>query len=84
VRGAQIYRFVVRGGEAGRLAELIEGVEIRTEGDTQVITGRIVDQAHLRGVLDAIADLGLQLVTLERIGPAPPSTAGNGADPRAG
>ena len=73
---SQTYRFVVRGGHAGRLADLIERIEIRTDGDTKVITGRIVDQAHLRGVLDGMSDLGLQLVTLERIGPAaPPSTA---------
>jgi hypothetical protein len=85
VRGAQTYRFVVRGGRAGRLADLIEDVEIRIDGDTRVITGTIVDQAHLRGVLDGMADLGLQLVTLERIGCAsPPSTPDHKHVPRVG
>ena len=84
MRGAQTYRFVVRGGQAGRLADLIERIEIRTDGDTKVITGSIVDQAHLRGVLDGITDLGLQLVTLERIGPTPRSTASKTDVPTAG
>ncbi len=52
----------------------------RPDGEQTVITGRIVDQSHLRGVLDGIADLGFQLVALERIGPAPPPTAAGGPD----
>ena len=76
MRGAQTYRFVVRGGRAEQLADLIEHVEIRTDGDTKVVTGRIVDHAHLQGVLDGIADLGLQLLTLERLRPAAPSASG--------
>ena len=85
MRGTQAYRFVVRGGQADRLADLIDGIEIRADGDTEVITGGIVDQAHLRGVLDAMTDLGLQLVTLERIGPAAPLSAPNQIDvPRVG
>ena len=85
MRGAQAYRFVVRGGRADRLADLIEGIEISADGDTKVITGTIVDQAHLRGVLDAMTDLGLQLVTLERVGPAAATSTPNHIDvPRVG
>jgi carbon monoxide dehydrogenase subunit G len=83
VRGAQTYRFVVRGGQAGRLADLIADIQIRADGETTVITGTIDDQAHLRGVLDRMTDLELELVTLERIGPAP-STSDHKQGPTAG
>jgi hypothetical protein len=81
VRGEQTYRFVVRGQRAVEpLANLIGQMGVLSEGEQTVITGRIVDQSHLRGVLDSITDLGLQLVAMERLGPVRPPTAGGGED----
>jgi hypothetical protein len=77
--GAQSYSLVVRGGSVERLADLVEPMMIRAEGDQTVLTVTIADQSHLRGVLDRITDLGFQLLTLERLGPVPPPAAG-GAD----
>jgi hypothetical protein len=75
MRGAQTYRFAVRGRRVDQLSELIEPTGIRNEGDQTLLTAVIIDQSQLRGVLDSIADLGLQLVGLERLGPAPPPGA---------
>lgn len=63
----ELYRIVVRGPGVERLADLIETTAVRVEGETTVFTTEIVDGSHLRGVLDLIADLGVQLVVLERI-----------------
>lgn len=75
MRGSQTYCFAIRGFRVDQLAELIEPIGIRNKGDQTLLTAVIVDQSQLRGVLDRIADLGLQLVGLERLGPAPPPSA---------
>jgi hypothetical protein len=69
VRGAQTYRFVVRGSGVDRRVDVVEPTAIRTEADLTVLTARIEDQSHLRGVLNGIGDIGLQLVSFERLGP---------------
>ena len=75
VRGEQTYRFVVRGAGADRLVGVIEPTAIHTDAGLTVLTATIEDQSHLRGVLNGISDIGLQLVSLERLAPvSPPST----------
>lgn len=81
VRGEQTYRFVVRGRGVDRFADVIESTAIRTEADQSALTATIADQSHLRGVLDSIADLGLELVALERLGRAPPPSATRANEP---
>jgi hypothetical protein len=72
VRGEQIYRFVVRGAGVDRLVGVIEPTTIDTHAELTVLTARIEDQSHLRGVLNGISDIGLQLVAFERLGPVSP------------
>jgi hypothetical protein len=75
VRGEQTYRFIVRGPGVDRLVDAIEATVIRTQADQTVLTARIEDQSHLRGVLNSIGDFGLQLVGFERLVRVPPSSA---------
>jgi hypothetical protein len=77
VRGPHTYRFIVRGRPSDRLDDLIEEMAIRADGDQITVTGTIIDQSHLRGVLSRIADLGFQVVSFERLGapPAAPAAA---------
>ena len=69
MRGEQTYRFVVRGPGLDRLVGVIEPTEIHTHAEQTVLTATIEDQSHLRGVLNGISDIGLQLVSFERLAP---------------
>ena len=61
------YRFVVRGRLSHHLASAFEGLELDwLEGDSS-LTGPIVDQAHLQGVLDQLRDLGIPLVSVNPV-----------------
>jgi hypothetical protein len=81
MRGVQTYRFVVRGAPIDGLGDLVEQLTTSTDGDATTITCSIADQSHLCGVLDRIADIGLQLVAFERVGPASSATAGRADAP---
>lgn len=75
VRGEQTYRFVVRGPGADRLVGVVEPTAIHTDAELTVLTATIEDQSHLRGVLNGISDVGLQLVSFERLAPVSPPSA---------
>jgi hypothetical protein len=73
--GATVYRIVVRGELSARYVPAFEGMTL-VPGDGQTaITGLVIDQAQLHGLLNRIGDLGLELVsinpTLEPAAPAP-------------
>ncbi len=52
-------------------------IELEDNGDT-LLTGAVVDQAALHGVLKRVRDLGVPLVSVNRLdpGPAPRPTEG--------
>jgi hypothetical protein len=75
MRGEQTYRFVVRGPGGDRLVSVVEPTAIHTDAELTVLTARIQDQSHLRGVLNGIRDIGLQLVSFERLAPVSASSA---------
>jgi hypothetical protein len=75
MRGEQTYRFVVRGPGVDRLVGVVEPTAIHTDAELTVLTARIEDQSHLRGVLNGMSDIGLQLVSFERLAPVSPSSA---------
>ena len=54
---------------------VVEPSAIDTDADLTVLTARIEDQSHLRGVLNAISDIGLELVAFERLAPVAQSSA---------
>jgi hypothetical protein len=61
------YRIVVRSELGERFAAAFEGMEVTsTEGQT-IISGRVVDQSHLHGILDRVGALGLDLVSVEPV-----------------
>ena len=63
-RQAAVYRIVVRGGLARPLVGPLEGMSVVVDGKESVITGELVDQAHLRGALSFLHDLGLEIVSV--------------------
>lgn len=61
------YRLVLRGELGESFGFLFEGMQMDQVAGTTVLTGNVVDQAHLHGLLRRIQELGLELVS---IGPA--------------
>jgi hypothetical protein len=64
-RTRKAYRIVVRTEIGERFAAAFEGMDVRIGEGRTVITGEVVDQSHLHGILDRINALGLELVSLQ-------------------
>lgn len=73
----ELYEIRVGGVIGPEWADWFDGLLVRTEesGDT-IITGRVTDQAALRGLIDRIADLNLCLVSVNPVA-EPGSTDGH-------
>ena len=67
----EVYQIVLEGHLDREWSEWFEGLTI-TRGDSgeTILTGPVVDQAALHGVLIKIRDLGLPLLALTRIDPS--------------
>ena len=61
-----VYEFVINGELGDRFAFRFGGLELRRREGTTVLTGRLVDQAQLSGVLAQIQELGLELVSVDQ------------------
>ncbi|HEX6710464.1 MAG TPA: hypothetical protein VF068_09020 [Rubrobacter sp.] len=70
-----IYRIEVCGELSRRYGAAFEGMEMETKGGRTILTGEVVDQPHLHGILDRISALGLKLVSLHSV-PAEPQGCG--------
>ena len=66
-----VYRIVVRDELSGRRAAAFEGMEMETEGGRTILTGQVIDESHLHGILDHIGALGLKLVSVESLSEDP-------------
>ena len=72
-----VYRIRIRGHLGPRWENWFGDVSIRLEdnGDT-LLTGPVIDQAALHGLLRQIRDLGLPLISIEQIEPGPDERVG--------
>jgi hypothetical protein len=69
------YRIRIQGWLEARWAGWLDGLTVAYEGTGDgtpitTLTGPVIDQAALRGLLSRIWDLNLVLVSVERSGPA--------------
>jgi len=65
-----LYRIKVEGRINPEWSAWLNGLAINLESEqppVTVLNGEIVDQAHLRGMLNKLWDLNLNLISLERI-----------------
>ena len=71
------YEIRVKGHLDDRWAAWFDGLTITLEdnGDT-LLTGPVVDQAALHGLLKKVRDLGMPLVSVCPLEPGPPTTPG--------
>ena len=69
-QGPGRYEIRLQGHLQARWTAWFDGLSLTREGDgTTVIHGPVADQAALHGLLNKVRDLGLQLVSVTRVGP---------------
>jgi hypothetical protein len=61
------YRIVVDGELSGRYAAAFEGMEMEATSGQTILTGEVVDQPQLHGILDRVNSFGLTLVSVEPV-----------------
>src|SRR5215218_6995033 len=66
-RTGTVYRIVVRSELSDKYAVAFEGMEMEAKDGVTVLTGKIIDQPHLYGILDRINGLGLELLSVEAL-----------------
>jgi hypothetical protein len=66
-----VYRIVVQGELSQRFAPAFEGMEMKTRAGQTVLTGKLLDQTRLHGILDRISSLGLRLVSVNSLSDEP-------------
>ena len=66
-RTRTVYRIVVRSELGERYASAFEGMRMETENGKTILTGEVVDQPHLFGILDRTNGLGLELLSVEAL-----------------
>ena len=63
-RQAAVYRIVVRGEIVRPLVVPLEDMSVELAGGGCILTGKLVDQAQLRGALSFLHDLGVEIVSV--------------------
>jgi hypothetical protein len=59
------YRLALRGELGEPFGFLFEGMQMVRVAGTTVLTGRVIDQAHLHGLIQRTQELGLELISLQ-------------------
>ena len=74
-----VYQIRIKGQLDSQWTDWFEGLTITLEedGDT-LLTGPVVDQAALHGLLKKVRDLGLPLVSVSPVEPGPSPSLGTG------
>ena len=81
--GAGLYEIRIKGHLADRWAEWFEGLTLTREDNGEaLLSGPVVDQAALHGLLKKVRDLGLPLLSVMQVEPtqAKGPDAGSGTD----
>jgi hypothetical protein len=61
------YQLVVRGELDARFELVFTGMELSQVEGTTVMTGKVRDDAELYGLVERIAELGLELVSIQQL-----------------
>jgi len=62
-----VYRIVVGSELSDKYAVAFEGMEMESRDGDTILTGRIIDQPQLFGILERINMLGLKLLSVEAL-----------------
>jgi hypothetical protein len=66
-RTGTVYRIVVRSELSDKYAVAFEGMEMEAKDGYTVLTGKIIDQPQLYGILERTNGLGLELLSVEAL-----------------
>ena len=77
-RRPMAYQVRITGQLDARWADWFVGLTITLDGGDTLISGPVVDQAALHGLLKRVRDLGMPLVSVSPVEPGPPTTRGTG------
>ena len=66
-RTGKVYRIVVRSELSDRYAPAFEGMQIEAKDGETILTGEVIDQPHLHGILASINGLGLELLSVQAL-----------------
>ena len=77
-----VYRIVVRSELSNTYAVAFEGMEMETQNGDTILTGEVIDQPHLYGILDRINGLGLQLLSVQALPEEAHQSAGGKREPK--
>jgi hypothetical protein len=71
----QVYEIRFKGNLSSYRAQMFEGLEmVQGPGGETVLTGPVIDQAALYGILNRVRDLGVPLLSVKRLSPDKDST----------
>jgi hypothetical protein len=59
-----VYRIVVRSELSNRYAVAFEGMQLEAKNGLTILTGEIIDEPHLHGILNRVNALGLELLSV--------------------
>jgi hypothetical protein len=62
-----VYQITVRGGLDAEWGDILGGLSVRMKGPNTILTGPVRDQPALYGIVNRLRDLGLELISIERI-----------------
>ena len=62
-----VYRIVARSELSDRYAAAFDGMRMETKEGETILTGEVVDQPHLFGILNRINGLGLELLSVQAL-----------------
>ncbi len=77
-----VYRIVVRSELSSSYAAAFEGMEMETKDGDTVLTGEIIDQPHLYGILGRINGLGMELLSVQAFPEDAHRSAGGKHEPK--
>ena len=76
------YEIRVKGRVSEETASAFDGLRVDVRPVETVLHGDITDQAALHGLLDRVADLGLELIEVRRLPEAPSDSPATSGTPR--
>ena len=74
-----VYEIRIKGHLSHQWTDWFEGLTITLEEDgNTLLTGTVIHQVALHGLLKKVRDLGMPLVSVSPVEPGPPTTLGTG------